>query len=548
MQHFSSNKMQTVGILGGGQLGRMMAEAGHRLGIKTIVLDKEDCPAGQLTELVVGSFQNHEDVLKLSKKADVLTCEIEHINTDVLKGLNVEPKASTYEMIKDKYLQKEFLKDKQLPLGEFHAVSNVQDIQALGEKWGYPLMLKSRTLAYDGRGNYVIKTKEDCQAGLDALSAGSKQLYCEKWVPFKKELAVMVAKSTRGEIATYPCVETVQRDNICHLVICPAQIDGLLETKCRNIAEQVVSHLEGAGIFGIEFFLTNHNEILINEIAPRPHNSGHYTIEACETSQFEQHLRCVTGRPLGSTKLKVPASIMINLIGNSDKMEDIMKPCNESLLIPGATLHWYGKQECRKGRKMAHVTLVGEDMQTLFKHTAVLADATPPQNLRPLVGIIMGSDSDLPTVKPAAVILDSFGIPFEIDIVSAHRTPDRMCQYAKSAHERGIQVIIAAAGGAAHLPGMVAAQTPLPVIGIPVALKFLDGVDSLHSIVQMPRGVPVATVAINNAVNAALLAIRILGATRPEYQQRLLTYAKLQEEQVMEKVATLSRIGWEAYK
>ncbi len=160
----------------------------------------------------------------------------------------------------------------------------------------------------------------------------------------------------------------------------------------------------------------------------------------------------------------------------------------------------------------------------------------------------MGSDSDLPTVKPALTILKAFGVAFEVDFVSAHRTPLRMCDYAAKACERGIKVIIAAAGGAAHLPGMVAAQTVLPVIGIPVALKFLDGVDSLHSIVQMPRGVPVATVAINNSVNAALLAVRILAVSNSNLQEKLVNYAKLQEEQVLEKVELLNQVGWEKYQ
>jgi len=166
---------------------------------------------------------------------------------------------------------------------------------------------------------------------------------------------------------------------------------------------------------------------------------------------------------------------------------------------------------------------------------------------KPLVGIIMGSDSDLPTLKAAAQILEEFKVPFEITVVSAHRTPERMMNYAKTAHERGLQVIIAAAGGAAHLPGMVAAMTPLPVIGVPVALKYLDGVDSLYSIVQMPRGVPVATVAINNSTNAALLAIRILGSHLPIYSQKLIEFQKKQENIVMDKVGQLKSKGWQDY-
>lgn len=195
---------------------------------------------------------------------------------------------------------------------------------------------------------------------------------------------------------------------------------------------------------------------------------------------------------------------------------------------------------------MGHVTLVGESMAGVV---SCLSSLTPDANipLSPIVGVIMGSDSDLPVVKPALVILKAFGIPFEVSFVSAHRTPDRMTTYASTAASRGLKVIIAAAGGAAHLPGMTAAFTQLPVIGIPVALKFLDGQDSLHSIVQMPRGVPVATVAINNAVNAALLAMRILGVSDSVLAGKLEEYARIQRDEVLMKVDRLDYDGWEAY-
>ncbi|KAL2911883.1 phosphoribosylaminoimidazole carboxylase ade2 [Polyrhizophydium stewartii] len=260
---------------------------------------------------------------------------------------------------------------------------------------------------------------------------------------------------------------------------------------------------------------------------------------------------------------------MINIIGtgsDENALQETLKACQASLAIPGATVHLYGKGDARKGRKMGHITLVGETMADVVASTKEILQHIPgsavpepsaddasadPAPLwtqtNPLVGIIMGSDSDLPTLRPAALILKGFGVPFELTIVSAHRTPDRMVEYAKTAHERGIKVIIAAAGGAAHLPGMVAAITPLPVIGVPVALKVLDGVDSLHSIVQMPRGVPVATVAINNSTNAALLAIRILGAHFPSYLAQMQEYQKLQEEEVMKKVGKLEKVGWEHY-
>lgn len=244
--------------------------------------------------------------------------------------------------------------------------------------------------------------------------------------------------------------------------------------------------------------------IYLNEIAPRPHNSGHYTIEACETSQYENHLRAILDLPLGSTALKVPSAAMLNILGASTDMDEVTRVAERALSVPGTSVHLYGKSECRKGRKMGHITIVAESdaelrvrlrplLQSLPSADANEVDLYAPapplpahSHAHPLVGVIMGSDSDLPVMLPAARVLDKFGIPYELTIVSAHRTPDRLVEYARSAAARGLRVVIAGAGGAAHLPGMVAAMTALPVIGVPVKGSSLDGVDSLHSIVQMP--------------------------------------------------------------
>jgi len=252
--------------------------------------------------------------------------------------------------------------------------------------------------------------------------------------------------------------------------------------------------------------LTFKGHILVNEIAPRPHNSGHYTIEACETSQYENHLRAVLSLPIGSTALKVPSAAMLNLLGSSNNMSELVDFAEFALGVQGASVHLYGKAECRKGRKMGHITLTANSdaeirtrlrqlLQRLPGGDASDIDLHAPEAPRPssglshkqpLVGVIMGSDSDLPVMLPAAHMLDRFRVPYELTIVSAHRTPDRLIEYARSAAARGLRVIVAGAGGAAHLPGMVAAMTALPVIGVPVKGSSLDGVDSLHSIVQMP--------------------------------------------------------------
>ena len=330
----------------------------------------------------------------------------------------------------------------------------------------------------------------------------------------------------------------------------PAQIDGTIARHARDLAEKAVGTFAGAGIFGVEFFLLSDNTLVLNEIAPRVHNSGHFTIEACETSQFEQHVRAVNGLALGSGALQVGAASMVNILGTGDDQETFTQ-MNVALSIEGASVHWYGKGSCTLGRKMGHVTIVGTSMDEVYQRTdrllSVSSASYPFPKLSPVCGIIMGSDSDLPVLKAAAAILKEFHVPFEITIVSAHRTPKWMVEYASTAHTRGLKVIIAAAGGAAHLPGMVAALTPLPVIGVPVALKHLDGVDSLHSIVQMPRGVPVATVAIDNSTNAALLAIRILSAADPALLQRMIEYQRRIAAEVQVKRGKLEEQGWEEY-
>lgn len=243
--------------------------------------------------------------------------------------------------------------------------------------------------------------------------------------------------------------------------------------------------------------------LLLNEIAPRPHNSGHHTIEACHTSQFENHLRAILSLPLGSTSLRTPSAAMINILGVDDKMAPVLAMADAALRIEGATSHLYGKAESRKSRKMGHITITANSEAELRSRLRPILEAQPDLDEKfinqispihktghshpyPLVGIIMGSDSDLPVMLPATKILNKFEIPYELTITSAHRTPARMVDYAHSAVGRGLRVIIAGAGGAAHLPGMVASETAVPVIGVPVKASVLDGVDSLYSIVQMP--------------------------------------------------------------
>lgn len=429
---------------------------------------------------------------------------------------------------------------------------NLEDARAAGEKFGYPFMLKAKRMAYDGKGNAVVATAGDLEAAFASLGGDkANELYAEQWVSFSKELAIMVARSVTGEVVPYPVVETEQRDNVCHTVLAPAQEPANVLAEATEVATRAIGSLGGAGIFGVEMFLCTDGTVLLNEIAPRPHNSGHYTMEACETDQFEQHLRCVLGLPLGSSAMRVGAACMVNFLGK-ETGADTLAEVKRCLAVPGAGVHWYGKAETRKGRKMGHVTVVADDMAMLdarLKRLEAVADMsiTLRPSPSPVVGIIMGSDSDLPCMQAAAAVLDELEVPYELTIVSAHRTPDRMYQYARAAAGRGIRNIIAGAGGAAHLPGMVAALTPLPVIGVPVKSSTLSGVDSLYSIVQMPRGIPVATVAIGNAKNAGLLSARMLAAHDAALQARLVAWQESQTEEVLDKADRLESEGYKAY-
>lgn len=555
---------KTIGILGGGQLGRMMVEAAHRLNIKTVVLDAAGSPAKQINALdshVDGSFKDVEAITQLAKKCDLLTIEIEHVDVDALKsvekklGVPIYPFPETIRLIQDKYLQKTHLQQHGVDVVESVAVeeNSEEALAAIGQKFGFPFMLKSRTMAYDGRGNFVVKTKESIPEALEFLA--NRPLYAEKWCPFTKELAVMVVRLIEGEVFAYPTVETHHKDNICHLVYAPARILDTLQKKASLLAQNAVKSFPGCGIFGVEMFLLPNHELLINEIAPRPHNSGHYTIDACVTSQFEAHVRAVAGLPLpkgfSSFATTNTNAIMLNVLGDKEKNGELAV-CRRAIETPNASVYLYGK-ESKPQRKMGHINVVGSSMAEaesklrfiMGESTSLPKEAEPQE--KPLVSIIMGSDSDLPVMSVGANILKKFGVPFELTIVSAHRTPHRMSKFAIEAAGRGIKAIIAGAGGAAHLPGMVAAMTPLPVIGVPVKGSTLDGVDSLHSIVQMPRGIPVATVAINNSTNAALLAIRILGAYDNKWLDEMSQYMNNMEEEVLGKAERLEEVGYENY-
>lgn len=567
----SADRPIRVACVGGGQLGRMMALEAPRLGIEMSFLDPlgDTCPAAAVvpsSRILQGSLQDAAQLRELAQNVDVVTVEIEHVGVETLAQLeaegiaNVQPSARVLGLIRDKFLQKEHFKSHHnIPLAPYCDTPSKEAIQQAASSLGLPLMLKSKTGGYDGKGNAVLQvaTEEAIQEALDKLgvkstttttSSNALDLYAEGWIDFECEVAVMVVRSAAlgGETVSYPAVNAIQQDSVCRVVLAPARsVSETLRHQCQDIAKRAVASLGkgAAGVFGVELFVTKSGRVLLNEIAPRPHNTGHYTQDACVVSQFENHLRGVCGLPLGSTQMMVEAAAMVNVLGASTS-QDTLKSSNAALQMPNAVVHWYGKTQCRPGRKMGHINLTANSAAELDGSLAqLLALEGIPVSLlpggtltAPLVGVIMGSQSDLPTMCAAVDMLKKFHIAYEVDIVSAHRTPDKLMSYSRSAAGRGIRVIIAGAGGAAHLPGMVAAMTPLPVIGVPVKTSTLSGVDSLYSIVQMPRGVPVATVAIGNAMNAGLLAVRILSTSRPELRQQMQDY----QEEMTEMVNTMS--------
>lgn len=362
----------TIGILGGGQLAKMSALAAYRLGFKINILEKEkSSPAGQITQNEFIGWVNDKNVLrKFIKNCDVVTLENEFIDSEHLKwienqGKKVIPSSKTISLIQDKLIQKQTFKKANLPVPNFIDVKPGSTYQSISKKIGSKFLLKSRKFGYDGYGNALVNNEFDFTSSFENLIKRPSKLMAEEFIDFQKELAIMVVR-TKKEIRTYPVVETIQKNHICHIVIAPSQIQQKLIDNIKEIAIEAVKAIKGYGIFGIEFFLTKADKILINEIAPRPHNSGHYTIDACITSQFENHIRSVLNLPLGSTDMIYPFAVMINLLGKVNRSTDKVN-ITRVLKFEDAHLHIYGKKESRIGRKMGHITFCGDDLNFIYK-------------------------------------------------------------------------------------------------------------------------------------------------------------------------------------
>ena len=350
-----------LGIIGGGQLGMMLTEAAQNMKeeiSKVIVLDPtENCPAAKVgAEQIIADFKDEESIKKLSELSDIITYEIESGNSDVLKKLEanteINPSPETLRIIQDKFLQKQFLQENGIAVAEFEKVENREELEKMIEKLGLPLLLKTRRDAYDGRGNYKINSKSDIDDALD-LFAG-KTLMVEKFVNFQKEVSVIAARNTKGEISTYPVVENLHENNILRMTIAPGRVSEKVRKEAEDVAHKTMEVLHGAGVFGIEMFVTQDERILINEIAPRVHNSGHHTLQSSTISQFELHLRAILGMELGDTSIKSP-TIMYNILGpHTFKGEyNVLHRKEENIF-----LKMYGKLESKPQRKIGHINIV----------------------------------------------------------------------------------------------------------------------------------------------------------------------------------------------
>jgi len=353
-----------LGVIGGGQLGLMLTEAANQMPeyiSQVVVLDPTpNCPASQAgAKQIIADFKDENAILDLAEKSDIITYEIESGNSDVLKKLEnktiINPSPDTLKIIQDKLEQKKFLLKNKIPIAEFAEINNLNELKKIITDFGLPVLLKVRKDAYDGRGNYKISSIDEISKAYSSFT--NKPLMVEKFVDFKMEVSVIASRNTNGEILTYPVVENIHEENILRMTIAPARVSDIVRNKAESIAHNTMEVLKGAGVFGIEMFVTNNDEVLINEIAPRVHNSGHHTLQSSKTSQFEQHLRAILGLKLGSTEL-IHHTVMYNILGPANfhgKYKPIIINADDVFL------KMYGKEISKTKRKLGHFNVVDID-------------------------------------------------------------------------------------------------------------------------------------------------------------------------------------------
>ncbi|WP_309228834.1 5-(carboxyamino)imidazole ribonucleotide synthase [Microcoleus sp. FACHB-831] len=366
-----SKQVKRVGVIGGGQLAWMMAGAASSLQVELVVQtpNKTDPAVGIASSTIFAPIDDGEATAELASRCDVITFENEFISLKALEplaqqGVCFRPSLEVLAPLLDKYNQRCYLEDLGLPTPQFMALEGEpptlgegKDAQPISmNNLDYPVVLKARRGGYDGQGTFIIKDSDALHSTWERL--GYQPVLLEEFVPFERELAAIAARSVEGEVVVYPIVETQQEDQVCRRVLAPADISPVLLQEIQAIARTFLNSLQAVGIFGIELFLTQDGKVLVNEIAPRTHNSGHFSLDACETSQFEQHLRTVCGLPLGNTALKSAGSVMVNLLGYEHSHNDYLAKRQQLANLPQSHVHWYGKSESRPGRKLGHVTVL----------------------------------------------------------------------------------------------------------------------------------------------------------------------------------------------
>ncbi|MDP4163185.1 MAG: 5-(carboxyamino)imidazole ribonucleotide synthase [Bacillota bacterium] len=355
---------QTIGIIGGGQLGRMMALAAKAQGFRIAVLDPAaDSPCAQVADVeIIADYNDLEAIAQLARVSDVITYEFENVDVETLSWLcenaNVPQGKKLLKITQNRISEKAAIMAAGLKVAPYAVCATLEEVYDKIETLGLPAVLKTARGGYDGKGQAVIRSITDIPAASKLLESGPCVL--ESWLTFEKELSVIVTRKSNGEMTTFPVAENVHEDNILHLTIVPARISVMTEDSAVTMARTLAEKLEVVGTLAIEMFLTHNDELFINELAPRPHNSGHFTIEACETSQFEQHIRAISNWQLGSTQLLKPA-VMVNLLG--EHMERLL---TEIPQLEDWKIHLYGKMEARAKRKMGHVTILANSTETVL--------------------------------------------------------------------------------------------------------------------------------------------------------------------------------------
>ncbi|MBG9564114.1 5-(carboxyamino)imidazole ribonucleotide synthase [Brevibacillus agri] len=372
----------TLGILGGGQLGRMIALAGRAMGYRFVTMDPTvDAPCGQTADKqIVASYDDVEAAMQLASVSDVISYEFENVDAQVAEVLEshayVPQGSRLLRITQNRISEKTAIREIGIPVAPFRVVGSLQDLQAAVAELGLPAVMKTATGGYDGKGQWVLRSEDELAEAYETLAKAGTELIVEQFVPFQMELSVIAARNPDGELAVFPAAENIHRENILHLSIVPARVPAEVKTRAEEIARTIVEKLDVVGLIAVEMFLTADGQLYVNELAPRPHNSGHYTMDACVTSQFEQHVRAVCNLPLGSTELLSPV-VMVNILG--EHMQPVLDQIDK--LPRTAKLHLYGKAESKAKRKMGHINVLAPTVEEALTHIDELKIWTNPSEV-----------------------------------------------------------------------------------------------------------------------------------------------------------------------